>query len=360
MMGAVGQSTSGHLPKNLHGAQSATYKESVVANPSQGYPQIILSGTDRDLPEMFQEGYLRYTDERLLFNGRKAYLEAVFDNIVGRMVARKTLRYELRNDEEERRRFLREARVTAQLAHPNTIPVYEIGTTKGDSIFFTMKLLRGEDLYEAIKRLANRDQSAVQAYPMSELVEIFLQVSQALAFAHAHGVIHRDIKPENVWLGQFGEVVLLDWGVAKVWGVEDPPWEPEDFKPHPDSKTNDKEQLRTLTRSGQLPGTPLYMSPEQILGHKGIDERSDVFSMGVMLYELMTLKEPFRGETVRKTFDLIIHDDPISPRERAPERHISEAFEAIILRAIEKEKKDRYQSVQEMMADVRDARDALL
>lgn len=331
-----------------------------MANASDGYPQIILSGTDRDLPELLENDHSKYSDERLLFNGRKCYLEAVFDNITGRMVARKSLRHELRNDEDERRRFLREARVTAQLAHPNTIPLYEIGVTKMKSLYFTMKLLRGEDLYEAIKRLSNHDPQAIQVFPISELVDIFLQVCQALAFAHAHGVIHRDIKPENVWLGQFGEVVLLDWGVAKVWGVEDPPWEPEDFAAvNPDEEV-DRKQLRTLTRSGQLPGTPLYMSPEQILGHKSIDERSDIFSMGVMLYELMTLKEPFRGDTVRKTFDLIIHDEPIPPRERAPERNVPETFEQIILRAMAKEKKDRYQSIKEMANDIRIARDAIL
>lgn len=331
-----------------------------MGNGGDGYPTIILSGTDRDLPDLFENSHKKYVDERLLFNGRKAYLEAVFDNVTGRMVARKSLRHELRNDEEERRRFLREARVTAQLAHPNTIPVYEIGITKMESLYFTMKLLRGEDLYGTIKRLSNRDPSAIQAFPISELVEIFLQVCQALAFAHAHGVIHRDIKPENVWLGQFGEVVLLDWGVAKVWGVEDPPWEPEDFQTIATDEKVDRSQLRTLTRSGQLPGTPLYMSPEQILGHKSIDERSDIFSLGVMLYELMTLQEPFFGETVRDTFDLIIHDNPIPPRERSPERNIPETFEAIILRAMEKEKKDRYQSVQEFANDIRVARDAIL
>lgn len=331
-----------------------------MASSSDGYPTIILSGTDRDLPDLFEKPYTKYSDERLLFNGRKAYLEAVFDEVSGRMVARKTLRHELRNDEEERRRFLREARVTAQLAHPNTIPVYEIGITKMDSLYFTMKLLKGEDLYGTIKRLINRDANAVKAFPIAELVDVFLDVCQALAFAHAHGVIHRDIKPENVWLGQFGEVVLLDWGVAKVWGVEDPPWEPDDFQVMKMDEEVDREQLRTLTRSGQLPGTPLYMSPEQILGHKSIDERTDIFSMGVMLYELMTLKEPFHGKSVRETFDLIIHDDPIAPRKRAPERNISESFEAIILKAMAKEKKDRYQSVQELAEDVNIARDAIL
>ncbi len=330
-----------------------------MSNAPDGYPNIILSGTDRDLPELFKNDYTKYSDERLLFNGRKAYLEAVFENVTGRMVARKTLRHELRKDKEERRRFLREARVTAQLSHPNTIPVYEIGETKMGSLYFAMKLLRGEDLYEAVKRLSQHDPSAIQAFTLSALVDIFLQVCQALAFAHAHGVIHRDIKPENVWLGQFGEVVLLDWGVAKVWGVEDPAWEPEDFQPISDDETVDRQQLRTLTRSGQLPGTPLYMSPEQILGHKMIDERSDIFSMGVMLYELMTLKEPFHGVTVRKTFDLIIHDEPVPPRERSPERNIPELFEAIILKAMSKEKKKRYQSVQEMASDIRSARDAV-
>jgi len=331
-----------------------------VSSSSDGYPTIILSGTDRDLPDLFENTYSKYSDERLLFNGRKAYLEAVFDEVSGRMVARKTLRHELRNEQEERRRFLREARVTAQLAHPNTIPVYEIGITKMESLYFTMKLLRGEDLYGTIKRLTSRDPSAIQAFPIAELVNIFLDVCQALAFAHAHGVIHRDIKPENVWMGQFGEVVLLDWGVAKVWGVEDPPWEPEDFQAMEMDEPVDRSQLRTLTRSGQLPGTPLYMSPEQILGHKTIDERTDIFSMGVLLYELMTLKEPFHGNTVRETFDLIIHDEPVAPRKLTPERNIPEAFEMIILRAMAKEKKDRYQSVQEMAEDIKIARDMIL
>ncbi|WP_417850446.1 serine/threonine protein kinase [Thalassoglobus sp.] len=331
-----------------------------MSSPSDGYPTIMLSGTDHDLPELLEGTYSKYSDERLLFNGRKAYLEAVFDNVTGRMVARKALRHEFRNDAEERRRFLREARVTAQLAHPNTIPVYEIGQTKMGSLYFTMKLLRGEDLYETIKRISQRDASALQSYPLSVLMDVFLQVCQALGFAHAHGVIHRDIKPENIWLGQFNEVVLLDWGVAKVWGVEDPPWEPEDFQTVRPEETVDREQLRTLTRSGQLPGTPLYMSPEQILGHKSIDERSDIFSLGVMLYELMTLKEPFYGETVRKTFDLIIHDDPIPPKERAPHRNIPDTFEAIILKAMEKEKKDRYQSVMEMAHDIQIAKDAII
>ena len=321
---------------------------------NDGYPRIILSGTDPDLPNTFVNSWKKYSDRVMLFNGRKAELWKCWDNIMGRTVAFKRLKKQFAHDDIDRRRFLREARVTAQLAHPNTIPVYEIGITEDDSIYFTMKKLVGEDLYEVIKRLSQRDPRTHQIYTINELVEVFMQVSHALAFAHAHGVIHRDVKPENIWLGQFSEVVLLDWGVSKVWGVEDIPMEPEDADKRK-LDTDDRTQLRTLTRSGQLPGTPLYMAPEQILGHKSLDERADVFSMGVMFYELMTLKLPFQGVTVRKTFDKIIHDEPIEPRTAAPSRQIPKSIEAIIMKAICKKPSDRYQSMPEMISDIRAA-----
>ncbi len=326
-----------------------------MVSTKDGYPNLMLSGTDRDLPAEFSNGFAKYSDFRLLFNGYKATLEACWDNVVGRLVAIKTLKEKFTDEEDDRRRFLREARVTSQLSHPNTIPVYEIGRNDKNCLYFAMKLLKGEDLYEVIKKLSHRDPRATLHYPNSELIEIFIQISQAVGFAHAHGVIHRDLKPENIWLGQFGEVVLLDWGVAKVWGVEDPPWEPEEMRIHK-LAADDREQLRTLTRSGQLPGTPLYMSPEQILGHKSLDERSDIFSMGVMLYELMTLEVPFKGITVRKTFDLIIHDDPIPPQERAPDRILPAGIPEIIMKALAKEPKNRYQSMPEMMDAIRHIR----
>lgn len=322
-----------------------------------GYHTIMLSTTDHDVPNTFSNGFDKYSDFKMLFNGRKATLSSCRDNVMGRTVAIKTLKEQFKNSVDDRRRFLREARVTAQLAHTNTIPVYEIGCDDKGCLFFTMKLLLGEDLYDVIKRVIARDPVAVENYPITEFLEVFLQVCQAVGFAHAHGVVHRDLKPENVWLGYFGEVVLLDWGVSKVWGLADPPWEPGDFDTGRIDEPVDRVQLRTLTRSGQLPGTPLYMSPEQILGHKGIDERSDIFSLGVMLYELMTLKEPFHGATVRQTFDQIIHDDPISPIERAPERHIPEWIVPIIMKAISKEANDRYQSVPDLIDAIRDGMD---
>jgi serine/threonine-protein kinase len=182
-------------------------------------------------------------------------------------------------------------------------------------------------------------------------LEIVEGACQALAYAHARGVIHRDVKPENIWVGNFGEVILLDWGVAKVWGHTDdneavrqsvlkvPP------SPH--------EQLRTLTGGGQRPGTPLYMSPEQVDGKRGIDERSDIFSAGVVLYEMLALREPFRGATIDETFDNIKHLDVAPPSVRSPNRNIPQAADAVVMKALQKKPSDRYQFMRELIADIR-------
>ena len=166
-------------------------------------------------------------------------------------------------------------------------------------------------------------------------------------------MIHRDVKPENIWVGNFGEVLLLDWGVAKVWGNTD---DFEDEAPETSLLDASDQVLDTLTRSGQRPGTPLYMSPEQVLGHKYIDERTDVFSLGVVLYELLTLKEPFRGMNIRETFDRIIHAPPTPPRERAPDREIPEVLEQIVLKAISKKPGQRYQSMPHFIEAMRECR----
>jgi serine/threonine-protein kinase len=164
-------------------------------------------------------------------------------------------------------------------------------------------------------------------------------------------VIHRDFKPENIWIGNFGEVILLDWGVAKVWGHADDnvPISRSTLKPQSDNE----QQLQTLTGGGQRPGTPLYMSPEQVQGNRGIDERTDIFSAGVCLYELLAIREPFRGSNIDETFDNIKNKQPPPPSERAPERGISKAADNVVMRAIEKRPSARYQSMREFIAEIR-------
>ncbi len=338
---------------------------------SDGYPQIVLSGTDPNLPKQFTNSYAKYSQFKPMASGGKAELFSCWDNSLGRLVAVKTLRPEFAKDERERRRFLREARVTAQLQHPNTVPVYEVGIANDGSLYFTMKRLLGEDLYAVIKRLQQRDPGTKRAFPIPRLVEILVQTCQALAYAHSHGVIHRDVKPENIWLGRFGEVRILDWGVAKVWGQLDEPII-DDRNTTPAAEPNEQAEneallslssdgqhsrLATLTKSGNRPGTPLYMSPEQVGGHRYVDERSDVFSVGVVLYELLTLQLPFHGGSIESTFEKILNDAPLPLREQAPARGIPDSFQPVVVKALAKEPGKRHQSMEHFLKELSEALD---
>jgi len=317
----------------------------------QSEPNIILSGTDPDLPKNLAPGLGRYTGFRDMAQGGCATLRSCFDPVAGRTVAIKTLPPEIRHDRRERRRLLREARVTAQLQHPNTVPVYEIGEDAQQGVFFVMKRISGENLFEILKRIANGDEATTAAFPVLRRIEIVADACQALAYAHARGVIHRDVKPENIWVGNFGEVILLDWGVAKVWGHADDnePLGRSVLK----SPEQENQQLQTLTAGGQRPGTPLYMSPEQVQGNRSLDERSDIFSAGVCLYEVLAIREPFRGRTIDETFNNIKNLQIDQPSVRSPNRGIPQKADEVVTRALQKRPSDRYQSMREMIAEMR-------
>ncbi len=318
-----------------------------MSSPSE----IILSATDPDLPRNLPKGLARYKNFHLMARGANAMLRSCIDTVIGRTVAIKTLLPEIRNDRTERRRFLREARVTAQLQHPNTVPVYDIGDDLVEGLYFTMKRISGENFFEALKRIARGDEKTAQEYPVRRRIEIVISACQALAYAHMRGVIHRDFKPENIWVGNFGEVVLLDWGVAKVWGHAD------DNQPIRSSTlpmAGDSSQLQTLTNQGTRPGTPLYMSPEQVRGYRSIDERTDIFSAGVVLYEMLTLCEPFKGRTIDETFDNICRKELAPPSERAPGGDIPPAIDDVILRALAKRPGDRFTYMRELVDALQD------
>lgn len=323
------------------------------------YPSIVISATDPDLPEKLPEGFSKYSNFEVMVQSGKNTLYSCWDGIVGRTVALKILAREYSMIEEERRRFLREARITAQLQHPNTVPVYDIGRNDVGAVYFTMKKIAGENFFKVLQRLSWSDKFTERRFPMSRLIDIVLQSCHALSFAHLHGVIHRDVKPENIWVGTFGEVTLLDWGVAKVWGRgEISPSTEGPFKPG--NVRGVYKEVESLTRSGQRPGTPLYMSPEQITGARVIDERTDLYSMGVVLYELLTFSEPFRGRTVEETFEQILHDEPEPPHVRAGKRKVHPLLEEITLRAIQKKPEDRYQKTSELISDLVEAQRLIL
>jgi len=308
------------------------------------YPHLDAKDTDRQLPRYFSNNFTRYSDFSPFAKGGSAELRTCRDNNLGRMVMMKTIHPHLAHQEYPRARFLREARVTAQLQHPNTIPVYEIGQDIEGRLYFTMKKVNGETLHEIIERQIAGDQQAIHTYNLDRMLGLLIQVCNALSYAHAHRVVHRDVKPENVLIGSYGQVFLLDWGVAKVWAASEEELEMAIM------------EHEELTDIGQRPGTPLYMSPEQVRGGGEIDARTDVYSIGVVLYEILTLKVPLRGRRVNETFDLIVNEMPIPPRQRTPERKIPPTLHQICMKALSKDPQDRYQTMQELIDALREFR----
>ena len=296
---------------------------------------VFVSDVEGEPPKLISNSFKKYTHFRALSTGGKAQLVSCKDTNLGRRVVLKMLRPELNNDDVELRRLIREARITAQLQHPATAPLYELGQNENGDWFFAMKKIDGHTLFEIIVGLAKREEVFENDFDLNRLLSILTQVGDALAYAHARGVIHRDVKPENVIVGMFGEVTLIDWGAAKVWGMPN------------DGGEGTK---------GQRGGTPLYMSPEQVIGNRLVDERTDIFSLGVVMYEMMAQREPFRGPDIRATFDNIVHKEPKPPREVAPHRFIPQQLEEICLKAIQKNPNDRFESMQEMMEAINNFR----
>ena len=322
----------------------------MAEQPKDEYPTIHLTGTDIGLPSWFTNDFCKYKNLQQMAGGGNGQLFACYDSNLGRTVCIKRLAPESTNNKLERRRLLREARVTAQMSHPNTVPVYELGKDDTGAIYFAMKKIEGQDLFRILSQIARKNPVAVAEFSIERLLSILVQASNALAYAHAHGVIHRDIKPENIMVGEFGEVVVMDWGVAKVWGL------PDEHAEDDRSKDTGEDLMERLTSPGQRPGTPLYMSPEQVNGSKHIDERTDVFSMGVVLYETLALREPFRGRTIEETFQNVLYATPKPPSEAAQGRKVPKRLDDICLKAIQKKPADRYQSMQAMINDIRGVR----
>lgn len=324
--------------------------------PIDQYPQIRVDGTDIALPERVKNDYLRYSDFKTMSEGGNGVLRSCYDNNLNRWVAMKTLFPKFARDPIQRRRLLREARVTAQLQHPNTVPVYELGMNLYGDLYFTMKRIEGMNLYQRIReqdaRGASRepgqttDPEGDEVLSLDRILGVLLQASNALDYAHTHGVIHRDVKPENILIGTYGEVYLMDWGVAWVRGMSNV---------EVGDDLEDEVLFERLTSTGKRPGTPLYMSPEQVAGGV-IDERTDIFSLGVVLYEALTATEPFRGRDVQETFRNIREAEP-EPPSRLAKEHVPEELDRICARALQKNPDDRHQSAAEFVRDIRRFRD---
>jgi serine/threonine protein kinase len=299
--------------------------------------------TDELLPRAWKSGSLKYDELTPLGEGGTAKLFLTEDVNLHRKVAYKTLHKDLQDSEIETHRFVREARVTANIQHPGTVPVYELGRDREGQLFFTMKRVNGQDLRQILLDLKHEVPEIVEKFPLPRLLDILIQVSQTIAYAHEIGVIHRDLKPANIIVGKFGEVYVLDWGLAKVLGGKSLAQ-----KLGGDGKPADL----SLTRSGMHYGTPLYMTPEIARGLNDLDAKSDVFSLGILLFEMLTLKPFLQGADITEIKKKLLDEPYPLPREVAPERNIPKDLQSICMKALHRSRGHRYSKARLFLEDL--------
>ena len=309
-----------------------------------------LSGPDRNYATLPRNGSKYRYIKTIGRGGMKMVLE-VHDNDTMRNVAMALLPDISTRSEQEQGQFLREARITASLEHPNIVPVHDIGVDSSGSPYFTMKLLRGRTLATALKKLREHDPEYEKQFPFDILIRFFLRICNAIAFAHSQGVLHLDLKPENVQIGDYGEVLVLDWGLARK--VEPKKEDPVPSDPGKTQRTHRMKRLDPKLSQEQINGTPGYMAPEQITGTwKNCTEQTDVYSLGAILYAIITRENPIQVKEVEQMLRDTLAGNIIRPSLRVKDSEIPYGIEAVAMKAMSLDPRDRYPTVTDLRNDV--------
>jgi len=289
----------------------------------------------------------RYAEQETIGKGGMGEIVLCVEHNTRREVAMKRMLPMAAKHPRQRARFVEEAQVTAQLEHPNIVPVHELGRDEHGAIYFTMKLVKGRSLGE-ILTTAREGQ---ETHSLGELLQIFLKVCDGVAFAHSRGVIHRDLKPANIMVGDFGEVLVMDWGIARILGREEIAG--EDDEKTVQSSRQDTELPGLHTVDGAAMGSPSYMPPEQATGAiDKIDHRSDIYSLGAILYNILTLKRPVTGGTAEAIMNKVVRGNIHPPKRRAPQRDIPRELSGVAMKCLAKYRRDRYASVPDLQRDI--------
>jgi hypothetical protein len=293
-------------------ASSQTGKPTDTQNVGQRYDPLIGATLDG-----------RYKIEKVLGEGGMGIVYKAVHTTLGKPLAIKVLRPEVSKNEEIVQRFRQEAQSASQIGNPHIIDISDFGTLGDGSTYFVMEFLTGKSLTLA---------QSEGKFSLARTIHVIRQLAGALGAAHEIGIVHRDLKPDNVQLvergGQKDFVKVLDFGIAKVGG-----------------------STSKLTQAGQVFGTPHYMSPEQCAG-TNVDQRTDIYAVGVMLYELACGKVPFDADNLMGILTKHLYENPIAPHELAPPVDVSPALEAIILKCLQKKPEVRYQTMAELAADL--------
>ena len=285
----------------------------------------------------------RYVIERALAQGGMGFVRVARDLTLQRRVAIKVLNPDCPIPGAAAR-FLEEARITAQLQHPSIVAVYEIGVAADGLPFFTMQLIEGQTLSALVAGLRTRDPSVLRQFGRARLLHIFIQVCNAVGYAHSRGVIHRDLKPENIMLGAFGEVFVMDWGLAKIVTTDVP-------EPVVGGRPTDDRAIRT--RIGDVTGTPSYMPPEQAMGLvDALNARSDIYALGALLYELLTLEPPHGRGTTAEVLRRARNEQPVPPSVVVGEAAVPAELCAVVMRCLEREQSERFESTAALVDEI--------
>lgn len=335
-------------------------------------------------------GGRKYELGRVLSSGSMGVVYEARDLNCRRSVAIKVLPRDVILPKEEQLRFVEEAQITSQLEHPNIVPIHELGLDAEGRIYYVMKYVQGRTLTDILIALRKNDPDTLREFPLSRLLNIFQKACDAIAFAHSRGVVHRDLKPDNIMIGEFGEVVVMDWGLATMMGEDEPAAraEPMPRRVSTDSMDLNKatipmpgatiEVMRTETAVGdtsrRVLGTPGFMAPEHLVPNTPVNAQSDIYSLGATLYSILCLRAPLGGKDVKEVLRKILAGEIAPPTvfnrsagdsggsalPHCPDGLVPAVLSDIAMKGLATHAADRYASVLDMQAEMQAYQDGLV